>query len=237
MAKSRTDFEQVIDLLERHYGRPEPPSVTAPLEMILHENVAYLVSDERRAAAFDALRSRVGTGPVEILTAPEEVLHEVAALGGMRPQDRVERLRRIAQIALQEFEGDLSKVLREPLPAAKKALMRFPAIGEPGAEKILLFSRSQPVLALDSNGLRALVRIGFGQQAKSYSATYRSVRNALKDEARSDYDFLIRAHQLLRRHGQELCRSAEPACRACPLTSLCAYYRQAAHQPLDRRRP
>src|SRR5204862_758081 len=62
MPKPRTAFEQVIMLLERHYGRPEPPRVTSPLEMILHENVAYLVSDAQREAAFAALRSRVGTG-------------------------------------------------------------------------------------------------------------------------------------------------------------------------------
>ena len=34
--------------------------------------------------------------------------------------------------------------------------------GEPGAEKVLLFSGSAPVLALDSNALRVLLRLGFG---------------------------------------------------------------------------
>jgi hypothetical protein len=37
-------------------------------------------------------------------------------------------------------------------------------------------------------------------------------------------DWLIRAHQLLRRHGQELCRRSRPRCAACPLTAQCAYY-------------
>ena len=237
MRKSPTAFEQVIDRLQGLYGRPEPPSVTAAMEMILYENVAYLVSDAQREAAFEALRRRVGTGPVEILAAPDEVLQEVARLGGMRPEDRVARLRRIAQIVLQEFDGELAAVLGGPLSAAKKALMRFPSIGEPGAEKILLFSRSHLILALDSNGLRVLVRVGFGREAKSYAATYRSVREALKDEAGADYDLLIGAHQLLRRHGQELCRRSKPVCRACPLTSLCVYYRQAAHQPLAGQQP
>jgi endonuclease III len=30
-----------------------------------------------------------------------------------------------------------------------------------------------------------------------------------------------RAHQLLRRHGQELCRNTAPACDRCPLASSC----------------
>jgi hypothetical protein len=35
--------------------------------------------------------------------------------------------------------------------------MLFPMIGEPGAEKILLFSGVLPVPALESNGVRVLV--------------------------------------------------------------------------------
>jgi hypothetical protein len=50
--------------------------------------------------------------------------------------------------------------LKKPLPQAKKALKRFPSIGDPGAEKILLLTRSYPVMALYSNGLRTLCRVG-----------------------------------------------------------------------------
>src|SRR5437660_404728 len=90
-----------------------------------------------------------------------------------------------------------------------------PAITDP-LEIILLFTRSFPLLALDSNGLRVLLRVGFGLEQKNYSASYRSVQEALKDQIGKDYEFLIRAHQLLRRHGKELCRTNYPACEMCP---------------------
>ena len=61
-----------------------------------------------------------------------------------------------------------------PLARARRLLRRFPGIGEPGADKVLLFSRTQPVFALDSNGLRTLLRLGYGREVKSYPATYRS---------------------------------------------------------------
>jgi hypothetical protein len=70
----------------------------------------------------------------------------------------VDKLRASAEIALRELRGDLRPVLRRDLAQARKALARFRAIGEPGAEKILLLTRSHPVLALDSNGLRVLLR-------------------------------------------------------------------------------
>lgn len=195
--------------------------------MILLENVAYLVGDEQREEAFDALRDRVGLSPVDIVTAPDEKLLEVARLGGMLPASRVEKLRRIAEIALQEFDGDLESILELPAPKAKRLLKRFPGIGEPGAEKILLFTRTHPVLALESNGLRVLLRLGYGEERKTYSATYHSAQEAVKSELKEDFDWLIEAHQLLRRHGQELCKRSEPLCAECPLTPECRFYQES----------
>jgi endonuclease-3 len=80
----------------------------------------------------------------------------------------------IARLALDEFEGDLETLRRLPLRQARRALMRFPSIGEPGAEKILLFGRSHAVLGLESNGVRVLTRLGVVPEGKSYGATYRS---------------------------------------------------------------
>jgi endonuclease III len=102
-------------------------------------------------------------------------------------------------------------------------LQRFASIGSPGAEKILLFTRTQPVLALESNGLRVLVRLGFAAEQKSYDATYHAIRQALAPELPTDFDWLIAAHQLLRQHGQELCKRTKPQCQSCPLRKKCDY--------------
>lgn len=228
MSKARHSLSEVVYRLRDFYGWPDPPKVTDPLCMILLENVAYLVSDERREQAFNALRERAGLSPPEILMAHEETLLEVARLGGMRPEARVEKLRRIAQIALQEFDGNLDKILKQPLAQAKKSLKKFPGIGDPGAEKILLFSRTHPILALDSNGLRVLLRLGYGEERKSYSSTYRSAQEAVDDELNKDFDWLIAAHQLLRHLGQQLCKTNGPICLSCPVRSDCRYYQESS---------
>jgi endonuclease-3 len=220
-------FREVIARLLSTYGRPKPPK-SDPFELILWENVAYLLSDEKREAAFEALRDRVGLTPKAILAARQSTLLEIAKMGGMRPEVRVERLRSIARITLDQFQGDLRKALKLPLKQAKKALQLYPTIGEPGAEKILLFTKSYPVLGLDSNGLRVLCRIGYGQESKNYSATYHSVREAVAGEIGQECAPLIKANQLLRRHGQERCKLNSPLCRICPVTDLCAYYKGAA---------
>jgi len=225
MPKALKSFPKIISGLHDLYGRLEPPRITDPLGIILLENVAYLLSDDRREQAFNALRERVGLTPPEILMAHDEALLEITRLGGMHPAARVEKLRRIAQIALQEFDGDFDRVLKQPLARAKRSLKKFPGIGDPGAEKILLFSRTHPILALDSNGLRVLLRLGYGEERKSYASTYRSAQDAVESELRKDFDWLIAAHQLLRRHGQELCKIKAPICSPCPLKRYCVYYK------------
>ena len=142
-------------------------------------------------------------------------------MGGMRPEVRVERFQPSRASLWTEFQGDLRKVLKLPLKQAKKALQLYPTIGEPGAEKILLFTKSYAVLGLDSNGLRVLRRIGYGQECKNYSATYHSVQEAVAGEIGADCAPLIKANQLLRQHGQERCKLNAPLCRICPLTDIC----------------
>jgi endonuclease III len=219
------DLRKTIATLAEHYGKPKPPITTDPFELILLENVAYLVSDERRAEAFQRLRKHAGTKPHEILAAAHEDILQATKLGGMHPEQRVSRLREIALIAMNEFGGDLLPALKLPLPRAKQALKKFRSIGDPSAEKILLFTRSYPVLGLDSNGLRVLVRLGFGAEKKNYTATYRSVQEALKNQLDSDFDWLISAHILLRQHGKELCKTNGPLCEKCPVRKSCAYYK------------
>jgi endonuclease III len=154
----------MVQRLRAAYGAPKPLPTSDPFELVLWENAVYLLSDERRQKVFDLLRERVGLKARDTLAAQPATLVAIAKLGGMRPEVRVERWLSIARITLVEFQGDLGNAVRLPLKQAKKALQRFPTIGEPGAEKILMLSKSHAVLGLDSNGLRVLVRVGFGRE-------------------------------------------------------------------------
>ena len=174
----------ILGKLERHYGSPVLPPFSGPFEMILWEIVAYLADDSRRGKAFEALRTQVGFSPRAILATPKSLLSEITHLGGsIAADDRAERLRTAAQLTVDQFGGDLATILKLPPPKAKKLLMQFPMTGEPGAEKILMFSGVLAVLALESNGLRVLVRLGF--TAKSERAiprpTHRFAKSLLKN--------------------------------------------------------
>jgi endonuclease III len=228
MDRSRP-LSRFLEALRKLYGRPQPPVVTDPFEQILFENVAYLADDVRRSEAFRLLKERTGLKPEKILATPRATLQEIARRG-ITPAATAEKLREIAAIALDEFGGDLSEVLGGPPEEARKALKKFPSIGDPGAEKILLFSGALPVLALDSNGLRVLFRLGFGKEDKSYAKSYRSAQAAAEVQLPKDCGVLIEAYQLLRRHGRELCKTKHPRCEACPVRPDCVYFKTISAQ-------
>ena len=217
------NFKKLIACLKRHYGEPSIPAARGPFELVLWENACYLLPDDRRAAVFEGLRDQVGLNAKAILQAPQEKLLALARMGGMRPETRVFRWREIARITMTQFGGNLDRILKEPYAVAKKALKQFPNIGDPGAEKILLFCGVTSGLPLEWNGLRVLTRVGYGRSQKSYGATYRSVQEALGEELPRDAVALARAHFLLREHGKTFCRNNGPLCGSCPVSELCSF--------------
>ncbi len=221
---NRHPLPVILEQLKKHYGQIKPLFRPDPWEMILWENVAYLADDDLRRQAFGTLKKQVGLKPEQILAADDEALLTVTRHGIM-PEKFAQKLRDCARIALEEFDGDLRAVLRWPRDRAMKTLRKFPGVGEPGAEKILLFTRTIPVLALDSNGLRVLQRLGLAEEKKSYASSYQSAQRAVA-ELPQDCAVLIDAHLLLRRHGQDLCRRTKPLCEQCPVSDGCEYFQR-----------
>lgn len=68
--------------LGRFHGRPPRPVSLDPFRLILYEQVAYLVPESRRRAAFRRLRTEVGLTPEAILAAPAATLRAIARAGG-----------------------------------------------------------------------------------------------------------------------------------------------------------
>ena len=224
MAKALTKLGRILNRLEKHSGRPEPLQTTDPLEIILFDTVVYLAPDQKRAAAFAALKERVGLQPKKILAAPQATLAEIGGMGGIVPTISARKIREVAAIALEKFNGRLKDALELPPKLARKALKEFPGMGDPGAEKILLFTGTEPVFAMDSNILRVICRLGFSVETRNYSASYRAAQQSLTGEIPANCDALIRAYQLLRRHGMEICKRSKPLCDTCPLQRDCEYF-------------
>ena len=214
-------LSQTIRALRSHFGPPLLPPAQGPWELILYENCAYLVDDDRREKVWASLKKQVRLDPPRLLATDIDRLATIIHDGGMQPERRAEKLHECARLAIEACEGDVDAVVNRPPREARKWLKLFPGIGEPGADKLMMFAGRQRVLALESNGLRVLLRLGYGEENERYAKSYASVQKAIATELPSGAAELVRAHLLLRKHGRSLCRQSRPACNQCPLAGDC----------------
>jgi endonuclease III len=214
-------FLKMMSRLKQQYGLLEAPSAQGPFALVMCENACYLLPDERRREVFEALQEQVWMNAAAIDRAPDSTLLPLARRGGMRPEVRVFRWREIARITLSQFDGDLNTILERPYTEAKRALKQFPNIGDPGAEKILLFCGMGSGLPLESNGLRVLVRVGWGRLQKNYGSMYRDVQQNIAPMLSRETQALQEAFLLLREHGRVMCKDKTPRCEQCPLADGC----------------
>jgi endonuclease-3 len=194
--------------------------VTEPFAMAVWEAAAYLVPDDRRQQVFDRVRKATRLDPLRLAALPDATLAALIADGGMQPDRRARKVKAAADVAI-EFGPDLAGLARRDPAKARRIFRRFPGIGEPGADKILLLNGVAAGLAPESNALRVLLRLGFGRSGKGYSAEYRSVQQDIEGELAADPAWRVAAHQLLRQHGQTLCKANAPRCGECPLAARC----------------
>lgn len=219
-------FIALSKALRAQYGKPRPPISRDPFELVLWENVAYMANDERRAQAYALLKKKIGTKPTEILDADPDILVEIGRYG-IVPFQTAKKLRYISEIAHFKLKDDLKSIIKGDLKIAMKTMKMFSGLGEPGAQKVLLFARAHKTFSVESNGMRVLHRVGFGDEHKNYTQTYKSVMQAVADQLPTQFDELIEAHQLLRTHGKEICKTSRPLCEICPVAKHCRYAQNA----------
>jgi endonuclease III len=234
-----TKLPQILDTLEQTYRLQKLVGPTNPYEMILFLNCGYPASDAKCAKGFDTLKREVGLHPNKLLAASKAKLAKLMRPSVILPEVCALRLKEIARRVQDEFGRDLAAALKKRLDeaqgkpekglrAAKKALQEFPTIGEPSAEKILLFSGLVPVAAVPSAFVEVPIRLFRGEPGKNYSADYRAAREILDAELPKTFAARRRAYLLLKKHGQEICKRSKPKCELCPLTAQCAYLQASA---------
>jgi len=202
--------------LEARYGRVVQRGTPDVWELILWENVGYLVPDDRRAVAFRALERDVGFDPDAILACDKKKLAAAIREGGMLPMHRAEKIRECARVC-NLIGGVRALRASEDL---HRTLKRFPGFGNPSADRAMLFLHRTRTLAPDSNVLRVMYRLGWIEEEASYAETYRAATDWIQAKLPESFEEIVSLHHLLRVHGQTVCKRT-PRCRGCALENGC----------------
>jgi endonuclease III len=216
---------QLLDALESFYGPQMPHWPADPYQFIVWWHCGYPASDSSCAKGWESLNRQIGLEPDRLLAANPSRLVLALKPGGMIPELRAMRLKEVAERVQKEFGGDLAAALHGmSLTQARAALRKSPKIAAPGADRILLFGRISPVVAVPSNCPHVLVRIQLGQERENYGRNYSEAQILIAAGAPAKFDARIRAYLLLKCHGQQLCKRSKPKCNACPIADSCTFF-------------
>jgi endonuclease III len=224
--QSPPPLRNLLDRLEKFYGRQTPGFPVDPYEFLIWWYCGYPASDRACGKGWERLTNDVGVEPEKLLRASPAKLASALQAGGLFPDLRAQRLQETAMRVLNEFGGDLRRVLTGPISQARKTLKSFPSIADPGADRILLFAAIAPLAAVPSNCVHVPIRMLRGKEGQNYRADYREAQRLIAASVPETLEARTRAYLLLKQHGQTLCKATKPKCEECPVASKCAYVKQ-----------
>jgi endonuclease III len=173
----------------------------------------------KRDAALAALKRIPALTPDAMWRAPQKKLAEAVKLAGPYTENRLTALR--TGVDIFRRTPSLPKLIRGPLPAARRALKPLPQLGETGAHRMLLFAADQLILPVDARVSRTGRRLGYGQAHDEFKKQARAVQEAMTAELPPNVDAYRRAFLYLSHHGGATCTEADPHCTVCPVADDC----------------
>ena len=210
-------LREAVRRLRALYGSLGPPGDTSdPFRVLVRTVLSQNTSYKNELKAFRALEERVGVEPEALASADLSAIEEAVRPAGQHRQ-RARRLKEIARLVLERYNGDLwPLLLREPVEEAREELMSLPGVGRKTADILLLFCARRHIFPVDRHIMRITARLGLLEGPVGYEAVRR-----LFEEALEGAEELLFAHLAFIRLGREICRARRPKCGSCPLADLC----------------
>lgn len=187
-----------------------------PFRTLVVTVLSQNTTDTNALRAYERLEARVGVTPQALANAPRRVIEQAIAVGGLQ-RTKAWALKRLAQRLLATFRGDLATLLVGPVDDARRMLMTLPKIGPKTADVLLVTTRGQDTVPVDTHVSRVAQRLALAP----IGGKYEEIRAALQAQySPADYHDL---HLRLIAFGREWCTARAPRCPTCPLRQYCPF--------------
>ncbi len=210
---------EIYRRLRRRFGHRHWWPGDTPLEImigaILTQNTAWTNVEK-------AIANLAGAGVLDdagkMLAMPDARL---AAL--LRPSGyfniKTQRLKHFFGFFLGSFGGSVEKMRAEPADGMRQKLLAVKGIGPETADSILLYALNKRVFVVDAYTRRIFSRIGMIAPDADYQGMQEFFTRRLPRRIALFNDYHAQIVQL----GKDFCRSRNPRCGPCPLTSGCRF--------------
>jgi len=185
-----------------------------PFKTLIVTIISQNTADRNTAKAFERLSKRFEIKPEVLANAETSHIEETLKTAGLY-RSKTKTIKQVSRIILEKFHGSLQPILSLPLEEARKTLIQMPGVGPKTADVVLLFSKGQPTIPVDTHVNRVSKRLGFAPANGDYEAV-RTTLQSLYDPG--DY---LAVHVLLIAHGRRYCKARRPLCTQCPVNTYC----------------
>jgi endonuclease-3 len=207
--------ETILRILRNTFKMPAWTNATRdPFATLIVTIISQNTNNKNTARAFENLSNKFRITPETLAGAEIKQVENCLKVGGLY-HNKAKAIKRISNIILKKYNGNVAQILSKPLDEARKELLQLPGVGPKTADVVLLFSAKKPTMPVDTHVYRVSKRLFLAPK----NAHYETVRGALQSIYHPE-DYLA-VHILLISHGRKYCKARAPLCKECPLAELC----------------
>ncbi len=206
--------------MRRRFGHQHWWPGETPFEVcvgaILTQNTSW--SNVERAIA--NLKSAHVLSPRQLYALPLVQLAELLRPAGYF-NVKARRLRAFLAVLVEDYGGDLERLLGGPLAEARARLLAINGVGPETADSMLLYAGGQASFVVDAYTKRIFARHGWCAPDATYEEVQRRCVAWLDHRPPAErLDYWQDYHAQLVMVGKDFCRPRQPRCEACPLRPL-----------------
>jgi endonuclease III len=193
-----------------------------PLDELVSAMLSHRTRNRDSAQAYRTLRARFPSW-VEVRDAPVAEVEEAIAASTW-PEQKAPRIQTVLREISDRGNGHLSlDFLREwAVEKARAWLQTLPGVGPKTSAAVISFSTLRgKALPVDSHHHRVAARLGLILEGLAVGPAHQVLEAQLPDDwdAQQVYD----NHQVVMRHGKQVCTWRDPQCQQCVLLDICPH--------------
>ena len=206
---------KVLQILRETFAMPTwTKAKRDPFETLIVTIISQNTADRNTARAFESLSKRFEIKPEVLANAETSHIEDALKTAGLY-RSKSKTIKQVSRIILEKFHGSVQPILSLPLDEARKVFIQMPGVGPKTADVVLLFSKGQPTIPVDTHVNRVSKRLGFAPVNGDYEAVRASLQSLYEQR---DY---LAVHVLLIAHGRRYCKARRPLCAQCPVNIHC----------------
>jgi len=217
---SFTNLRRAYRLLRARFGHQHWWPGETPFEVCVGAILTQNTSWTNVERALENIKAAGVLEPGKLYALEEPKLAELLRPAGYF-NVKARRLRSFLRVLVEEFHGDLGRLLGGETAQVRERLLAINGIGPETADSMLLYAGGHRRFVIDAYTRRIFHRHGWGQAQAGYDELQKLCESALARNPRSrQLDYWQDFHAQLVMAGKHFCRPARPDCANCPLKPL-----------------